>query len=232
MEDEMNKKEANKYSMYRSVCEVLKNNEKLFTDIPAMTTAADSFKNYFSEIAKIDDRFMSVAKGTTKEKIITHEKLESSVIKISGLLFVTGKKINNENLKELTNITHSDIKIMRADVFIQKSKNILNNAKAFLSTLKTMDNNIDAEISDLEENINHYENAVNMKESKSAESHSTKNSLEKSFKTADEILKDEIDRYIELVKEKYPDFYDQYIKARTIKDLGIKRTKKTEPEKQ
>lgn len=44
--------------------------------------------------------------------------------------------------------------------------------------------------------------------------------LYEAFAEADEILKEEIDKIMEVVKEQHRDFYDQYKAARMIRDIG------------
>jgi len=42
------------------------------------------------------------------------------------------------------------------------------------------------------------------------------------FDKTDDLLNDEVDAIVEVVKETQPDFYNQYFGARVIKDLGGK----------
>ncbi len=51
------------------------------------------------------------------------------------------------------------------------------------------------------------------------------------FAKADELLKDEADGIVEVVKETQADFYNQYFSARVIKDLGGSHTKPDDEDK-
>jgi hypothetical protein len=225
METKMNKKESNKYSMYRYVCEVLKENKNLFSGIPALITSAESFEKCFSEISEIDARLTNAAKGTSFEKQNTEDDLSDSVVKIGGILYVAGIALKNEKLKAVSSVTYTELKRMRENDFLQKAKLIFKNSEENFQTLKTMHTGIEDEIRELEQNLIEYEKAMNEKGGKSAESHAARTALDAAFEKADSILKEQLDNLVELLRAKNPDFYNAYISSRVIKDLGMRKKK-------
>jgi hypothetical protein len=88
-----------------------------------------------------------------------------------------------------------------------------------------MHTKIEDEIKELADTLFVYEKRVNTKESKTHESHIARTNLDTAFDNADEILKDELDTFMELVRTKNNDFYNQFQAARVVKDLGIKKAK-------
>jgi predicted transcriptional regulator len=67
--------------------------------------------------------------------------------------------------------------------------------------------------------INDYDTTLSSKESKAAESKAARAALTQQFQEVDEILKEDIDTLMELMKQRNKEFYNQYQAARVIKDL-------------
>ena len=222
----MTKSDSKKYAMFRLVREVLEKNEKIYAEIPSLIKTIQSFNEGFDEIAVIDESYASVPNGITHEKSVYQKKLMDSMTGIAGLLYLLGKKNNDENLKTFNSINQTFIRYLRSDEFINIANNIFKNSNTYINELKIMYSSIESDIKDLEQNINKYKTSVNKKDIKQSEKHILRTSLEKAFKNTDELLKDEIDRFVELLKAKYPDFYEQYKDARNIKVTPGKKRKK------
>ena len=74
-------------------------------------------------------------------------------------------------------------------------------------------------VEDLKTKVTVYENLLESKESKTAESKAARQELGEIFDQADEILSEELDNMIELIKDSDQDFYNKYQAARVIKDI-------------
>jgi hypothetical protein len=221
----MNKYQSNKYSMYRSVNEVLTSYKSYFAKIKRLSEAAVKFGNYFTEIEKTSAINETISKGYAGNKTIAGNELADSLIKVAGVLYIAASDMKNDNLKSLAAINMSELRKMRINHFVIRAKEIFKQSKENISLLLNIHENIEAEIRELEKKINNYENILKTKEKKSAEKISSTNMLKEEFKNSDYILNNELDKLIELVKTENTDFYNQYKAARSIKDLGIKKKK-------
>ena len=181
------------------------------------------------KIADIDTRFKSSSKGKALDKQNAQGDVIDTLLKIAGVLYVLGKNQKNENLKALSSVTVSGLKKMRDNDILLKAKNILQNAKSNQAALKNLDTDIDADVAELDAGITNYENAMNTKEVKTTESHASREALNTAFIKADDILNEELDNLMEVIRKKIPDLYNQYKSARNIKDLGIRKSKTSEP---
>jgi len=221
----MNKNEESKFSMYRAVLSVLKENVTVFSGTPALVKAVDAFGKVFESITGIDEKYLSVSKGKALEKQNAQEELIETLLKVGGVLFIDAKAKKDENLKILSTLSYSGLKRMRDNDFLTKAKNVLKNAQSATASLKTLHTDIETDIKELEKQVKAYENAANVKETKTAESHAGRTALDEAFDNADEILKDEIDNLIELIRTKNPDLYNKYLSARVVKYTGARKTK-------
>jgi hypothetical protein len=75
-------------------------------------------------------------------------------------------------------------------------------------------------ITALGQSIDSYRHYADSKDTRFAESKAAREVLFNLFADADELLREDIDTLVELVKNNNSDFYNQYFAARTIKDIG------------
>jgi hypothetical protein len=228
MEHIMNKREETKYSMFRAIDEVFKKNEKMTAVIPALNESIAEFRKYFYNLSELNEQYLSVAKGANSEKHNAQEIMIEEIVKIKGILYVLSRKIKDENLKAVADQSITDLRKMRTNDMLSRAKILLQKTNEFIDKLKVMYPGIDEDIKKFAEVIDNYEKALGSKENKNQEGHLARKNLELAFSEIDEIVNEDIDNLMEIVKGKDPDFYNQYQDARTIRDLGS-RKKKDEP---
>jgi hypothetical protein len=224
----MTKHEVSKFSMYKTVFQVLKNNQGEFKNIPALNSSIDDLEKNLNEIAVIDNKYQNIGKGNTAKKDNTKDEIVDSLIKVSGVLYVTGRSLKNENLKEISDLCYSDLRKMRGNDLINKANLIIENANANIEKMKTIHTDIDSEIKILAGKIEEFDAAMNEKETKNIESHTARLDLNELFIETDDMVCGDMDTLIELIKTKNPDLYKQYQTARVIRDLHGKKHKKEE----
>ena len=77
----MNKREANKLTMYESVITTLESNAGIYTAVPVITETLNSFKANVDEIKAMDFNFLSATKGETNAKRDKEELLIAEISK-------------------------------------------------------------------------------------------------------------------------------------------------------
>ena len=74
-----------------------------------------------------------------------------------------------------------------------------------------------------------FEKALGARESSVAERVSAGTTLAKLFDDADELLRDDLDHLMEQVRGEFPQFYNEYLSARVIKDIGVRHGQPAAP---
>jgi hypothetical protein len=85
-----------------------------------------------------------------------------------------------------------------------------------------------ATLTDLSSQISAFDASLGAREGGVAERSAARIALAELFDKADETLKKDLDKLIELVKKDAPQFYNAYYGARVIKDLGHRSKPKAE----
>lgn len=214
----MIKREENKYSMYQGITQVLEDQKETIAKIPAFALSMTDFNGVLEQISDRDKKYQTISKGATAAKDEAEDKLVEAVIAVSSALYVYGRRNKNDELKAVAKITPSSLKKMRDSDLLQKAKTIHENAVANQQSLPDF-GVTQADVEDLKAKVTAFEEAFGSKESKVAESKSARKELGELFDEADELLYEELDNMIELVKDADPEFYNKYQSARVIKDL-------------
>jgi hypothetical protein len=222
----MTKIEKNKFSMYLSTESILDNYQTDITSRQMLKESADKFTNITKEIREKDNKYLNVKKGSTAGKDSAKDALIEELMVKVGALHILARKLGDDNLKEITDVTRSDLRELRDPELLLKAGMIHEHFKDYIEDLKK--NGItDQSLIELEKAVSNYEDAINKKDAKQAESKTSRKDLSELFELADDILKNELDRSMEFVKKDNPEFYKNYKSARLIKDLAKPRTKKT-----
>jgi hypothetical protein len=215
----MTKVEQNKYSMFSAIESILGKFQPMIGSQPMLKECSDNFTNVLDELRDKDNTYLNVKKGSREDKDTAKERLIDELTAKAGALFVFARKTGNGNLKAVTEVTRSGLERLRDPELLQKAKVILENFRENLEELKK-NGMTDQSLADLDKAVNNFDTAIGKKDSKQAEGKASRKDLNEIFDEADDILKNDLDRLVELVKNDSPDFYNQYKAARVIKDLG------------
>ena len=146
------------------------------------------------------------------------DDLIEALIKIAGGLYVLARKSKDENLKKTSKVTHSGLEYLRDTELLQKAKSIQSNANTNISKLAPYGITA-ALMTDLNNKVTAYEKALGSKESKFAESKASRQELGSLFEDADDLLKEDLDTFVDMMKDVNKEFYNKYQAARVIKDV-------------
>lgn len=117
-------------------------------------------------------------------------------------------------------VKESYLRRMRDTELVIKARSIYELAVANLAALAPY-GITDAKVNALKEKIDSYDTSLGERESGSATRTGARLSLTELFAKTDDILENEIDRQMELLREEYTEFCNEYFAARVIRDLGI-----------
>ena len=220
----MNASEKNKMTMFRAVDAVMTQHRETIDALPPLAESVTKFSGSLTDILQLDNEYVGVAEGATAAKNSSLDDCVERAFRICNALYALGRKTGNEQLKASCGVSISDITKMRETDIEQHCSRIADLAQESTTDLAVYGINA-AEIKAFRKALETYRQQADSKHSKTAESKAARKSLYEAFCAADEILREDIDSLIELVKAGNADFYNQYKAARTIRDLGGHITK-------
>jgi len=221
----MTKKEKNKYSMYKSLMTVLDENREKIKNSEGLKTVSAELAEVIGKLSEIDNRYKNISKGATSGKYNSKATLIAALLKTANVLYVYAKRTENFPLKEQSDLTESGLKKGRDNELLQKTKTVIENAGQNTGEITPFHKDINNDLKNLKELLTVFEGSINNQSSKSTEKQASREALTEAFKKTDDIIKDELDPLIELIRAVDIDLYNQYYAARTIKDLGVKKSK-------
>ena len=71
----MNKREENRYSMFRAVDRVLHDHQDVVDTLPALTESVDSFRTAMQDISEQDNAYKNIKSGATDAKNAAEDAL-------------------------------------------------------------------------------------------------------------------------------------------------------------
>jgi hypothetical protein len=223
----MNKTEKNKLTMYYAVNAVLFNYQRTIESFAPLAASVTSYRNYLNEILERAEESAGTV-GATAAKNNALDDMTERTYHISNALYTLGRSANNEAIKAISKLSISDIGHLRENELVQYCSRILTLAQANAQALVPY--TITAEmITALGQSIETFRHTADSKDTRFAGSKAAREVLFNLFAQTDELLREDIDTMVELLKNNNSDFYNQYNAARTIKDVGGSPKVKVKP---
>jgi hypothetical protein len=215
----MRTSQSNKLSMYDTVLKFLKGQIAKVNTVVQFVLSLTTFETAVQNIKDKEKERQTASTGKTDAKHIAEEDLISLTANIAAGLFAYARKTNKPELKALTDITESKLGKLKDTDLASKCMQIYDAAK-------TAENEIDdygvttAMITELKTQVEAYQNIVGDRDASAAKRTGAGLTLVEMFNKADDILVEELDKFVDKFKAKDIEFYEGYYAARSIKDLG------------
>jgi hypothetical protein len=212
----MRTKQTNDVTMFKTVDDYLDSYNAVWNTMAAFVTADQSLKD---KIAAIDTaaQEQEAPSGAADAKEAARDDLEDVVFLISEALGVLAHQSNDHDLQALTDISPTLLDKFPADELINRAALVLERAnarKTELATLQVTQANLD----ELAQALNNFSNLKNQPRTASVERSVRTQSLESLIREAKGILRDELDRLVNLFSRSNPEFVAGYRNARVIVD--------------
>jgi hypothetical protein len=214
----MNKREENKFTMYQGIKDLLAENQSSVATIPAFEESFQIFQDLLSRIAEKDQQYQNISVGAAEKKNQAEDELIDTLIAASSALRVFARRQKDEDLRKSSKVTATSLKRLRDSELLTKSQNTFEAISQRQSSLKRF-GMTEEFVNDFKTKLDNFNSALGSKESRVAESKSARQELGEDFDMTDEVLYEELDGMIELVKKADPEFYNKYQAGRTIKDI-------------
>ena len=224
----MNDKQENKFTMYEAVTSLLDANTAKTSSMSAFATTLDSFKDILVAISEKNIQKNTATAGKTTLKNQQQADLIASTVPIAGALFALGTATNDPRIQALGDMKKGDLLKLRDTELNDVITNIKNLADSYAAALVPYGVTPVA-IAALETKLTAYDAALGSKEASFSTKVAAGTVLSDLFDDADAILKDQLDRMMEMFAPTDQQFYLEYKSAREIKDLGHRFNEPTEP---
>lgn len=221
----MQKKIANTVRMLKTTGNVLEQNKTKWDMIKILSTTVPS---YMELIKKVDDAMLESerdTKASSMDKRIFRKELEEHCFYIASALHSIGSFEKNSGITAVTALKESTLKNYMEDMLVTKAKTLHTLAKENTEKLANY-GIVEADITKLDELIKKFASIQTIPRSMVVDRKAAKLSLEDAVGQAKDMLTDQIDLQMEMLRKREPDFYNAFLAARKVVDTGIRHKKK------
>ncbi len=225
----MNAKQNAKLNMYRATEKHIEDNSEIIASTPAFQTAFNKFKARIAAISSTAQQKSAALTGIAADKKNSKQILCKLAADIAGVIYAYASATNNETLKQEMNLPVTTLLRTRDEALAPRCQNIHDRAQSNARALNEYGIKPD-QLTDLQTAIDNY-SAETMKPRTAVSNRKTATAnLAALFKETDDILKNQMDKLIELYRADHPDFVNTYFETRIIVDPPT-RARKTEEDK-
>lgn len=219
----MNSKQEARLNMYDAVLAHCDANAAIVATVPAFQTAVNNFEDIVDDLRQAAQDEISATTGYALDKAEQRKNLSQLTLDMSGAIYAYAASVNNLVLREQVHITPSDLLRLKDELLGPACSNIVDAANANAAALVPFGVTA-AKITVLEDAIDDYISAVPAPRNAVANRASIAESIRQYFKSADELLKKQIDKLAVQFQSTHPNFYNAYRSNRVILDPASSAT--------
>ena len=220
----MNQNEENKSNMYNAVEAVFAANASIVAEVPALGEVHTDLQSLIAEIETTDGELMKTTEGKTSAKSKVIKELIASIVPIASAASAYAMRKKLVELRAAVDYSENQLKHLTQIELPIKVKNIKEAAHAVLADLANY-GMTQAKFDLVDAKLTALKSAVGKKDTGFTDHVAIRKTLSELFDKVDNLLREEADAIVEVLKETKLSFYNQYFAARVIKDLGGSHTK-------
>jgi len=222
----MNKREENKLTSYEGITKFFQDEVETVNSVPVLKESVIDFTITVESIRSKSAESKNASTGKTAVKNQAEDALIAALLPVASALYIYAQKKNDVELKAKAKVTESGLRLMRDTELVSRGEDIATLAEGIATNLAPF--NITAEtIAILRAKAQAYLASIGARESSVAGRIGARTSMEDLFVKADEILSEELDLAMELIRATNTQFYNEYFTLRVVKDTGVRH--KPEP---
>ena len=166
--------------------------------------------------------------GKVAAKYNAQESLAAVLLPVCSALYVFGRRQKSAEIQGRANISETRLRHMRDTELASFATALTDLATENSPGLAA--HGISAEnLADLKAKTEAYSAAIGAREVSVADRKGARGTMNDLFDKADELLHEELDRYMEMLRPTETELYNKYFSARVVKDLGIRHRPAVEP---
>ncbi len=224
----MNTKQTNRVSMYKTTATYMESHNTVWNVMAPMTAAMQSFTDKTAAIDAAAQQ-QETPSGAADSKAAARDALEDVTFLACEALGVIGHTSNDHDLVALTSLSPSELDELSAEELVNRATTVLGEAnarKTELAALRVTQANLD----EFTQALERFRSAKEQPRTATAERMAQTESLANLIRDANNILRNQIDRLVNLFRRSNPDFVSGYQAARVIVDrVATHSSKKPAP---
>lgn len=213
----INAKQNAKLNSFRAAEKHIEDNAVIISSTPAFQTAFTKLKAKIAAIVDTAQQKSGALSGAAGDKKTAKQTLCKIAATVAGAIYAYASANRNETLQQSMNLPVTTLMRMRDEAVAPLCQMIHDRAETDLEALR--DYGIKpAHLTDLQTAIaDYFAKSINPR-SAITNRKTVNANLTNLFREADEILKNQLDKLIELFREDHPDFVNTYFETRIIVD--------------
>jgi len=213
----MNKEQTNHYRMMLNTQAALDANTAVWSGIPIVVNTKNEIDELIQRIAEKNELANADSKAVTANKENVLEGLIQKVVALSGTLQAYGAITGKSVLAEKVKITRSDIIQARETDVEALVKPVTDTARAELDNLADY-GVTEPMVTEAETSTDQFNELIGRPRTIRNQAFAAKSALQELMDTAMDMLNNRLDKLMLQFQFSHPEFYDEYLRARTIVD--------------
>lgn len=214
----MNTMQNNRIRMFKATNVVLEENEAAWTSMAPFATAVQKFKDKIAAIDLTAQRQETATAGATLDRTSVRDTLEDVLFLASEALGVLAHAANDNQLRALTDLRPSALQRMSDEELANLAHSIVGQTTGRTADLAALQVSA-ANLTELNQALADFEESKSAPRAAIANRMAHTESLAEQIRETNSILRDELDRMVNLFRRSHPDFLAAYRGARVIVDL-------------
>lgn len=220
----MQKRLADKSSMYDSIRSLLNSNKEAWQPVAVLAEIVDTFEALLDEIKTCRQFTGENNKGITRQKAIWQQQLIGIAYQVASALYVMAMRANNPVLAHQVDYTETDLLKTRDMQLVTHCRVIEELATKHLPALAGFGVTAN-ELDELRKAIQRFSESLPTLRVSVSERKAANMKLKELFAQTDALLKNQLDRLMVRLRETHPDLYATYQNTRRIVQYGIRHEK-------
>ena len=213
----MNKTQTNQFRMFLNTQEALDSNITLWSGIPVMLSTKNSFDELIQRIGDVNEKTVSNSKAVTADKTVTLNNLAAKAVTLSGILQAYAAVTGNVKLAGRVALTKTDIERVRETDVEALITPVIEEARKELANLADYGLTEDM-IVETETTLDDFKALIGQPRTVRNQAFAAMTLMEELFDTANDLVKNQLDKLMIRFKFSDTEFYSEYERARTIVD--------------
>ncbi len=209
----------NKLKMVDQTIEIVDNNSVIIANIPAIIVAHNLLKQYREDIEKALNIQVKIITGITKEKRTAKLALANIAVKVSKATAAYAHSINNELLFDEIYYSKSKLAQVADEILIAIAENIYATGTALASEIEDFGIDSNCLLALKDATTNFKSKKVEPKVARDARKECTRK-LDILFPLTMDLLKNELDKLVDVLADEHDTFKTLYKEARNIIDYN------------
>ena len=219
----MNKIQNAKLDMYKAVISFCNQNQEVLASVPALQVSYNSFTDIVESITTVAHQKADVISGIREDKSQFRKSLVERVADVAAKVYAYAVSAANNELKEKVNFTTSDLLRLRDEELPGVCTNIVMAINSNLTLLAAYNVTVDT-LKELNALLDQYTSMISRPRNAVSQRSAHVSTLKELFKSADAILKGQMDKTIKEFRLVNPVFYKPYKNNRIIIDPPVTPT--------